>query len=153
MKLASLFLALGLLLLLGFLWFRGGDPAAPAGQAPPASTEEDQPGPAELAPQAAAAGAPSLPAREALPSAAAAAGTPSPLKALRARFDEEALRGIALRSLAVEDEAREALGETEEAYAQMQRGWAALCQELRISEAERDALEDEALRRGWLEGH
>lgn len=69
---------------------------------------------------------------------------------LRNRLGEEKLREIARRSVSIEDRARENLGESEAAYARMAADWAALCQELGISEAHREAIEDEAIRQGWL---
>jgi len=81
---------------------------------------------------------------------AAAAPEPRLIDELRSRLGEEKLREIAQQSVSIEDRAREDLSESEAAYARMADEWATLCQEQGISEAERDAIEDEAIRQGWL---
>ncbi|MBI3272171.1 MAG: hypothetical protein HYZ53_24475 [Planctomycetes bacterium] len=88
---------------------------------------------------------------------AAGAGDARPLSearrrvaALRARMSEEALRELARRSVAIEDAARAELGESEEAYERMAAEWAELCKSSGITEEERQALEDEAIRASWL---
>ena len=80
----------------------------------------------------------------------AAAAEPRLIDELRSRLGEEKLREIAQQSVSIEDRAREDLSESEAAYARMADEWATLCQEQGISEAERDAIEDEAIRQGWL---
>ena len=73
------------------------------------------------------------------------------IEGLKKRFSEAQLRSLARRSVAIEDAARDALGETEDAYARMREGWSKLCAEEKLSEDERDVLEDEAIRKGWLD--
>lgn len=73
------------------------------------------------------------------------------IKDLRARFAEGDLKLMARASLKIEKRAREDLGETEAAYERMDQEWAKLCKEKGITEAERDALEDEALRQNWIQ--
>ncbi|MBI5366490.1 MAG: hypothetical protein HZA54_05605 [Planctomycetes bacterium] len=70
--------------------------------------------------------------------------------ALRRRFPEAELKAMAQQSVAAEDAARAEHGETEEAYAAMQAAWAELCKAKGITEEERQALEDEAIRSGWI---
>ena len=72
------------------------------------------------------------------------------LETLEARFSEAQLRAIATRSVEIEDQARDAHGEGERAYAVMAEGWAKLCAERGITEAERDLIEDLSIQRGWL---
>lgn len=73
------------------------------------------------------------------------------VKGLRARFEVGDLKLIARASLKIEKRAREAHGETDAAYEKMDEDWAKLCKEKGITEAERDALEDEALRQRWIQ--
>ncbi|MDF1660593.1 MAG: hypothetical protein P1V97_02390 [Planctomycetota bacterium] len=73
------------------------------------------------------------------------------VKGLRARFAESDLKLMVRASLKIEKRAREDLGETDAAYEKMDADWAKLCKEKGISEAERDALEDEALRQAWIQ--
>lgn len=72
------------------------------------------------------------------------------VKKLRERFDETELKFIARSSLKVEKRAIEELGESDAAYEKMDEEWAKLCKEKGITEEERDALEDEALRQAWI---
>lgn len=72
------------------------------------------------------------------------------LLALRKRFSEDQLQTIAEESVRIENEARQNHGETEAAYAAMAAGWAKLCKAKGMTEEERDALEDEAIRKEWL---
>jgi len=68
---------------------------------------------------------------------------------LRKRLTEAQLKDIARRSVEIEETARAKLGESEAGYERMAIGWARLCTEWGLNEAERDAIEDQAIRQGW----
>lgn len=68
---------------------------------------------------------------------------------LRARFSEPQLKAIARGSVTIEAGIRAQYGDSELAYEKMAEAWAKHCEKCGISEAERDALEDEAIRKGW----
>jgi hypothetical protein len=72
------------------------------------------------------------------------------VKGLRERFTDGDLRTIARASLAIETRVRQEKGENDAAYAMMDLQWAKLCKEKKITEEERDALEDEAIRKAWI---
>lgn len=72
------------------------------------------------------------------------------LRALQARFNEEQLKDLAQASEELEAKMRNEFGEAPELYEALAKAWAEHCAQHKITEVERDALEDEALRRGWL---
>jgi hypothetical protein len=72
------------------------------------------------------------------------------IKELNKRFTDGELRSIARASLDLELRTVEDHGENDAAYALLEMEWAKLCKEKKITEAERDVIEDEALRQGWI---
>ena len=69
---------------------------------------------------------------------------------LRERFDEDTLIKIAKESVAAEDAIRAELGDSDEAYERMEKAWAELCRTHGLSAVEREALENEAIVKGWI---
>lgn len=72
------------------------------------------------------------------------------VKTLEARIGRDRMKELAQQLEEQEFELRERLGENEAFFEALEQAQAAFCQAHALTEVERDALEDEAIRAGWL---